>query len=373
MEVDVFTNEPVEFFFTSEMSVTQDVGQIVTLDRTRVQEILDEYEDQAPQFPVLRVEAGLSENGNSWPESLLHDIAEQINRDEKPGYWGHIAPEERGYKFPDPETYWLGATVKNEGGKKVLYVKGYNHPESRARKHRRLAKVTSWAGKASGRVVSGVRHIEKFALESIDWARPGANGMNARVVAWATEMEGSEKDVDWSKVTLADIERENPSLFTLMKQRVEQENATAVQEMKEKADKAEKADTVFSKIRKVLGIGDDKDIVEAVTEAVTKVEQIGAGELREKVMAALTDKLGDKGEGAKKTLIRLFPVTEMAGKTDEEIKAEVEKFLDSDEEAKVIVTEMVTAPAPLTQGRSGGFKKSDIGRSGMVKVSSTKL
>lgn len=373
--MSVFTDEPVQFFLeVEEMETTEDVSRIVTLDRTRVEEILKDYNDEHPQFPILRVEAGLSGNGNNWPESVLSDIAEQINRDEKPGYWGHIPPEQRGYVFPDVETLWLGATVKTESGKKVLYVKGYNHPESRARKHRRLAKVTSWAGKASGHVVSGVRQIEKFALESIDWARPGANGMNARVIAWATEMEGSEDEVsDLSKVTVDELRAANPSLFTLVRQEVEREQQQAVQEMKEKADRAEQADTVFTKLRKLLKIDDSKDIVEAVTEAVSRVEEISKGELKEKVLAALTGKLGDKDEtkAARQTILRLFPVTEMVGKTDDEIKTAVENFLSNDDEAKVIVTEMVQPPSPL-RGQ-GSHKKSDVGRSGMVSVGTTKL
>lgn len=369
---DVFTDEQVELSITvSEMAT--DVGQVVRLDPTRVQEILDDYEDDKPQFPILRIEAGtVSGNGNNWPESLLTNIAEQINNEERPGYWGHIAPNERSYKFPDPETIWLGATVKNESGKQVLYVKGYNVPGGRARKHRRMAKVTSWAGKASGRVVNGIRNIESFALESIDWARPGSNGMSARVVAWATEMEGSE-EMDFSKVTLADIERENPSLFELMRQRVQAETAAQVQEMKDKADKADEAEGVFAKLRKLLKIGDDADVVEAVAEAMTKVEDIGKGELRDRVAAVLTGKL--KNEKAKSAVLRLFPVTEMVGKTDEEIKTEVESFLTTDDDAKAIVTEMEQAPAPLARGgrQNQGGDRSKVGGSGMVVTGVTKL
>jgi hypothetical protein len=377
-----FTNEPVAFVLeVSEMQTTEDISQVVKLDRVRVQEIIDDYGDEKPQFPILRVEAGLSENGNNWPTSLLRDIAEQINRDEKPGFWGHIPPDQRGFAFPDVETLWLGATVKTEGGKEVLYVKGYNPPDSRARRHRRMARVTSWAGKASGKVVNGVRNIERFALESIDWARPGANGMNARVVAWASEMEGSESEVttgvDLAKLTLDELRAANPSLFTLMKQEVEREQQTAVQEMKEKADKADEAESVFSKLRKVLGIGEDKDVVEAVSEVVTKVEDISKGELKNRIAAVLTKKLGDKDHAkrAQSAIMRLIPVAEMADKTDDEIEKHVEEFLSSDDDAKAIVTEMVQAPAPLARHRieTGSGSGREVGRSGMVKTGKTKL
>lgn len=140
----IFTDEPVSVFLdVSEMEITEDVTEIVKLDKGRVTELLADYKDEHPQFPILRVEGGLSGNGNNWTDKMLADIAEQINRDEKPGFWGHIPPALKGYIFPDVETLWLGAKVKTEGGKKVLYVKGYNHPESKARRHRSMARLTS--------------------------------------------------------------------------------------------------------------------------------------------------------------------------------------------------------------------------------------
>lgn len=372
---DVFTNERV-FLDVEVEEMVGDISSIVSLDKVRVQEMLDEYADDKPQFPILRITGGLSGNGNNWNDTVLTDVAEQINRDEKPGYWGHIPPADKGYVFPDVETLWLGAKVTNENGKKVLYVKGYNVPGGRARKHRRIAKVVSWAGTASGKVISGVRQIEKFALESIDWARPGSAGMNARVVAVVSEMEGSEEVTELAKVTVDQLRAENPSLFTLVKQEVEKEHEQSVSEMKKKAETADEAESIFSKLRKVLGIEADKDIVEAVTQVVTKVEDIGKGELKDKVLNALTKHIkggDDKAqERARATVLRLFPVTEMVGKTDDEISKEVESFLSSDEDAKAIVTEMVQSPAPLTGRRQDG-KRDDVGKSGMVTTRKVKL
>jgi hypothetical protein len=358
-----------------------DVSGIVKLNKTRVAELTEAYEDEHPQFPILRVEAGLSGNGNNWPDAILHNVAEQINKDEKPGYWGHIPPDRVGYDYPDPETLWLGAVVKKESGKDVLYVKGYNIPGGRARRHSKsgLARLTSWAGKASGKVVGGVRHIETFRLSSIDWARPGSQGMNAAVAGYATEMkEGEVAEVDWAKATLADIERENPSLFKLMKARVEEEMEDSISEMKKDADAGKESETIFSKLRKLLGIGDDADVVEAVTEVVSKVDAIGTGELKERVLTALTKHLkGDepKVKATRATVMRLFPVTEMVGKDDGEIEKAVETFLAEDAEASVLVTEMVTAPAPLSRSRQNGDKSDGgkVGRSGMVSVGSSKL
>lgn len=178
--------------------------------------------------------------------------------------------------------------------------------------------------------------------------------------------------MDWSKVTLDEIERENPSLFKLMEQRASEATAAQVTEMKEKVDKADEADTVFTKLRKLLKIEDSADIVEAVSGVVIKVEDISKGELRDRVAAILGGKLKD--DRAKGTVLRLFPVSEMVGKTDEEITTEIDTFLSTDEDAKSVVTEMEQAPAPLTRGGSSGDKnKSKVGGSGMVRETVTKL
>jgi hypothetical protein len=351
--------------------MTEDVAGIVKLNANRVQELLDDYGDDKPQFPILKIRAGISGNGNNWSEAVLNDVAEQINLDEKPGYWGHINPAERGYAFPDPETLWLGAKVKKENGQSVLYVKGYNIPGGRARRHRSLAKVTSWAGKCSGPVVGGVRQIQKFALESIDWARPGTQGMSAGVVALATEMEEGDKvEVDWGTVTLTDLEKHNPSLFTLMKQKVEADHADSVTEMEADAEKGKQAETVFSRLRQVLGIDDKTDIIEAVTEVQERVDNINQLEIKDKLLAVLTGKL--KNPKARATVLRLIPVQEMEGKTDDEIETLVTEMFTNDEDIKAVVTEMEQSPAPLTQGRrERGTSK--IGGSGMVRETTTKL
>lgn len=359
--------------------MTADAGKIVSIPRMRVQELQDVYGDDKPEFPVLRVRVGKepTKNGNLWPPSILGIVEEQINKQEFPGYLGHISPEREGYDFPATQTLWLGARVVDEGGEPTLYVKGYNIPGRTARSDVKagVIKTASWRGKASGRVVNGVKMIENMVLKSIDWARPGTNGMDAKVVAIASEMEGSEEvaEVNIGKLTLDDVQRENPSLFTLMKQKVEDEHADDVQEMKEKADKADEAESLFTKLRKLLKIEETDDIYKAVSDAIEKVEKVGAGELRDQVLNVLKTKL--KGnERAQSAVLRLFPVTEMAGKDEDEIKTEVEKFLSDDEDAKAIVTEMVQGPAPLTS-RSRGLGTTDDkrGSSGMVKVGSKKL
>lgn len=366
---DIF-NEVVDLDIeVSEMA--SDAGHIVKLNKVRVQELLDEYEDEKPQFPILRIESGVSGNGNNWPVSVLESVCEQINSDEKPGYWGHIRPEDRSYVFPDPETLWLGATIKAEGGKNVLYVKGYNLPGSKARRHRSLAKVTSWAGKGSGKIVNGVRMMEKFALESIDWARPGAAGMSAHVVGFATEMEGSENQVDWSKITLADIERENPSLLALMQQKVEGAHKDSITEMEADAEFGKEAKGIFEKLREALGVDEKTDLVATVTEMKEQTDNLSKTTLQDKVKGILGGKL--KSTHAQAAVGRMIDVTEMEGLSDEDLASKVDEILGSDADIKAVITEMEQAPAPLPSRRRDMGEGSKVGASGMVTVGSQKL
>lgn len=380
---DLF-NDELTFLDDADVEVTEmsaEMGGVVTVSRSRVQELMDSYEDTDPVFTTLRVrptkQGSTSGNGNHWPASVLTSICEQINRNEPPGYWGHIKPENKGYEFPDIETVWLGAKMVQEGGTPVLFAKGYTLPGTRARRHAKAKtlRMASWAGRAGGKIIGGVRMVESFALESIDWARPGSAGMDARVVAVTSEMtneEGSE-DVDWAKATLADIERENPSLLELMRQKVTAEHEGSVSEMKTKADQHDADKPVFEKLREVLGLDPEADLVKAVTEVVGKVENLSAKTIRDKVADILTGKLKD--ERAKATVLRLIPVTEMEGKTDDEITEMVDDLFESDEDIKAVVSEMGGGPAPLPRGGhtrdlSSG---SNVGGSGMIKTGSRKL
>lgn len=374
---EVFSNALAELDLelVSEMA-TDDPGAHVTLNKNRVQELTDTYEDEKPEFVVLRVRAGAtSRSNNHWPDSILADVAEQVNSDERPGYFGHIKPEDRAYSFPDPQTIWMGATVKQEGGKPTLYVKGYQIPGTKARSHVKsgLVKTASWFGKAGGKVVNGVRMIETFKLESIDWARPGAAGMDAQVVALVSEQEGNGDKVDLSSVTLKDIEDGNPSLFALMKQKVEDEHAEAVSEMETKAQEGEEAQTLLTKITELFGIDKGKDILEKLTEVHQRLDNISTGEIKTKVAELLTKKLpGDAHVKARATILRLLPVSEMEGKTDDEMTELVDTAFEKDDEVMAVVTEMATGPAPLAH-RSHERNGDKVGASGMVRESTRKL
>jgi hypothetical protein len=359
--------------FDAEVSeMAADAGAIVQLDPARVQQLLAATEDEAPEFPILRVEGGTSRQGNHWSDEILVDVAEQINREEPVAYLGHIKPEDDGYAFPEPQTIWLKAQTKDEGGKKVLYIKGYNFPKAAIRGYIRtgVTRTASWRGKASGPVMNGVRYIQKFKLESFDWSRKGKQGMDARLVALATEMEGSEEDVEIGKLTLAELQAANPSLVDLIKAEGRKDADATISEMEPKVEAADEADETFKKLRELLKIDENTDIVQAVGEVVEKVDNVASSTLREKIAAIVADKV--KGDRAKSAVMRLVPVTEMEGKSDDDLEKAVTGLFDTDEDIKAIITEMEGGAGPLTHVGGSG-ERDKVGGSGMVKSGSIKL
>jgi hypothetical protein len=328
----------------SEMAA--DIGAVVQLDPARVKLLLDATGDTSPEFPILRIESGVSRNKRNWTPEVLDDICEQINREEPVGYLGHIKPEDAGYAFPKPQTIWLKAIARMEAGKKVLYVKGYNFPDAEIRGYLKtgVTKEASWRGRAAAKVIGGIQHITKFALESVDWSRKGKAGMSAKVVAIATEMEGVDEDMELSKLTSPELREGNPSLYELIKQEGAAEVSKTVGEMQTKIDEAKADKSVFAKLREVLGIGDDKDIVEAVTEISGKVDEANKTALKDRINAFLTKNI--KNDKAKAAVARLLPVSEMEDLSDEDLEKKIGECLEKDDEIKSIVSEM-TGPAPL--------------------------
>jgi hypothetical protein len=360
--------------FDAEVSeMASDAAAIVQLDPARVKSLLQATGDESPEFPILRVEGGTSGNGNHWSDEILRDVAEQINKEEPVAYLGHIKPDDDGYAFPEPQTIWLKAKTQTEGGKEVLYVKGYNFPDARIRQYLKtgVTRAASWRGKAQGPVMGGVRYIKQFKLESFDWSRKGKAGMDARLVTVASEMEGSEKDVEIGKLTLDELQEANPSLVTLIKNQGKEEAEKTISEMEPKVEAADQADETFKKLRDVLGIDENTDIVQAVGDVVEQVDSVSKKTLREKIGEVVAGKV--KGERARSAVLRLVDVTEMEGKSDEELEKAVEALFDSDEDIKAIVTEMEGGAGPLTQGRISDPKGDKVGQSGMVSAGTTKL
>jgi len=362
------------------------VKDYVKLDAKMVKELTKGDDD--PQFPVIKIESGLSANKFEWPEDILVDVAEQINTMQPVGYLGHIKPEDDRWAFPPPQTKWLRAVTEKDGDKTVLYVKGYNFPNAPIRDYVRLGAVdsTSWKGKAAVQhLKGGVQRVTKLALESIDWSRKGKSAMSARLVTVAAEQEGKEEDVAegvvLSKVTMAELAAENPNLVELIKREGASESQTQIAEMEDDVKEVEDHRTLLTKLRELLGVDEKADILEAVGSVITKLEDIGSKNVREKVAELLTGKVKD--EKARNAILRMLPIAEMADLEDDALETKVNETIDSDEDIKEIVNRFSGSPGKLSQrerdiaemgdGNGDGSKYKSGSETGNVRVTRTKV
>jgi hypothetical protein len=357
------------------------VENYVPLDPKLVAELTQG--DDNPQFPVICIESGTSKNKFEWPHDVLVDAAEQVNKMQPVGYLGHIRPEDDRYAFPPPQTKWLKAVTKKEGDKTKLYVKGYNLPEPEPiRRYVRMGLVdsTSWKGKASVQHLrGGVQRVTKFALESIDWSRKGKAAMSARLITVAAEMEGEEEVDGLSKVTIAEITAENPSLVELIKRDGAAEAEAKVAEMEEVVEEVEEHRTLMTKLRELLGIDEKVDLLEAVGLLQTKFTDITTKNVKERVGELLKSKVKD--DDARAAVLRLIPVNEMEDLEDDALKTKVAETMESDETIKAIVNRFSGAPPPtgkkrdiaeMGDGENDGRYESGKSTS-HVKVTRTKL
>jgi len=201
-----------------EMADNIDVG----VDKNIVSELIKD--DKAPMF--VTVEAAnpqVSANGNVWDKKALFSIAEQVNTKKPDGYFGHLTEEERETKMPESQTLWLGATVKEIDGKDRLFIKGYVLPY--ANKLRTYLKKAIAIGKKVGVSVYGTanqiwdnslnaKKIMNFDLESIDWARPGAEGMKTMgLVSVTSEMKEGKVDNDKLLKELAEARKTTKEMY----------------------------------------------------------------------------------------------------------------------------------------------------------------
>src|SRR4051794_24926996 len=157
----------------------------IAVDKSKIENLL--ARDKNPMFVTLPVACeGRSVNGRNYTAANIDSIVEQINTSHPDGYAGHLTDEECSTKTPDAQTIWLGAVVKEMDGKKVAYAKGYVMPSAKSRREYLQAaadigkKVSvSIYGKFDGWFDRAKKtyDIVKINLESIDWSRPGAEGL----------------------------------------------------------------------------------------------------------------------------------------------------------------------------------------------------
>ena len=287
--------------------------------------------DNNPVFVTIDALADtISGNKRRWTTEELHRVAKQVMESKPDAYQGHLKQEDRSSKAPDSKTLWLGAKVASHKGKNRLFIKGYILPkESKFRDYIKRAKAVGkrLAVSVYGSAVEkwneniGAFDISNFKLESIDWARPGSEGVpNSGYLTVTSEMDGGE-EMDKSEAiktsTISEIREYNPNV---------------VQEI-ENGAKAELEQTI-SEMTETLGLDDSKDLPKIVSEMKTHVESLEKDVAENEVDKLLGSKVSNVA--ARKAMKKIV-IGEMKGATDKKtIEETVQSVLDS-EEGKALV------------------------------------
>jgi len=323
---------------------------------------LDELkaDDGDPMFVVVRVlEETVSQNGNAWTREVMESVLDQILENTPDGYMGHIPEEKRSSSFPDPQTIWIGAKLITdpETGKLALLAKGYVLPGSQLRTYLKKARAAnkkvsvSVYGQASRQFNKSRKHydIKSFSLESIDWARPGAQGVkNANLLAITQETMKREEII--ASATLDELKEFNADVVQEMTESIK---AEVVQEMTDVNAEGLEAKKSLGAITKELG----ENPLATVAEMRNDFEAVSSRLAETAIDSQLAERVGS--ESARK-LIKKMTLQEMTGVSlsDEEVSEAKEKgvtlseikankavdaVLDT-EEAKEVIKEMTKTP-----------------------------
>jgi hypothetical protein len=282
-------------------------------------------EDKNPLFVVVEaLSPQISQNNREWEEKHLFSIAEQINSKKPDGYSGHLREEDRSTKTPLSQTLWLGAIVKAIEGKKRLFVKGYILPY--AEHLRKYLKTAKAASKKVGVSIYGTAkevwdstknayRVSDFNLESIDWARPGAEGVTGTgYLKLTSEMKNMDKLEIIKGLTLEEIKGQRKDLVdkvvSEMSSKIKEEGKKEIDNLKKKI---EEKDKVVSEIKDEVANLIDLKIDQELSKSVEN--------------------------SAVKSIVKRLVIAEMKDSTIGEVERATKSVLES-EEGKSLISEM---------------------------------
>lgn len=328
----------------AEMTTSVDGGDIdFDIDPSKVEKLLKR--DNDPMFVTIQVaREGVSKNGKNYTAETMQEIADQINTKHPDGYKGHLTDEERSTKAPDPETVWLGAKVmKDKDGKTAVYAKGYVMPY--ATKRRQILQTAADLGKNLAVSIFGgakkavynanqkAYDIVGIVVDSVDWARPGSEGIpNDGTLILTSEMHNYKKPKEGDEMKREEV------IASLKADELREHNPDLVAEM----ESAAKADLVpLSEMTALVG---GEKVEDVKTNVAEMQKQLSGFQLNAEIDSRVAAK-------SARPVIKKMALAEM--KQGESAKDTVERVLQSDQ-AKVIIKEMTSTPKvnPTNDDRS---------------------
>lgn len=338
----------------SEMADDETKIDVPVSPKANIQELLKGDDD--PLFVTVEaLNASVSKNFRRYTPELVAEIASQVNEKLPDGYLGHLTESERTTKTPKAQTIWLGASVKDVGGKSRMFVKGYILPYAKELKeYLRKAKAVgkkvevSIFGEAKQVWNSVIKAYDlfNFDLESIDWARSGSQGIDSTgAFNLTSEMEDNimEREDIIKDLKLEEIESLNKDLVKEMKDKVISEYKVKNPDPEPKPEPDEVG--VVSEMKEQFGVKENDELKSKVSEM--------AAENKKLVDVYLDKELSEKVESpAARKIIRKMIVAEMVDTNTKEVDESIRKVLDS-EEAKALISEVksISSISPKNDNR----------------------
>lgn len=324
---------------------------LVPLSQQQIEEAAGD--DPDPKFQTFIIESGWSRSKRYYGPQVMESISEQVNNSADPvvGYKGHISPDRAPYDFPDIQFRWIKSKMQVSGEKVKLLVKAYLLPGTKAREYaeRGIKVPISIRGDAEQRPIKGGVEVRNFDLESIDMARPRKAGMGGRPVALTSEMEGGSTEVDSKEIAALsydELKTHNPLLVEKIESDARKDLEGKVSEMETKDEESKKTIDLISKLRKLLGIDDEADVLEVVGMTLAELKK-QTGKAREAILdGVLKSRFKDETH---RSLVRRLVVSEMAdaeipdGDSDAaklKVTEMVNTFIDADPQLKELASEM---------------------------------
>lgn len=321
--------------------------------------------DPDPMFVTLEVaSATVSGNRNRYNEATLLDIAKQINDTRPDAYLGHLDDKELATKYPDPQTMWIGASVEKIDGIARLFAKGYVYTDAKVRS---LLKKAGAAGKVMAVSIAGradkkfdkiakVYDIINFKLDSIDWARPGSQGLNPLLTPFITqEMVDTAMEVKLNEATLAQLKELRPDLVDALKEEIKKEAEPVNPPAPTPAPTAEMVE-----VKNILGLDENGSVKERVSEMVDENKTL-VSEMKDLLTEHIDSSIGKEvTKPAVKGVIREMVISQVQDWTKSGVDTAINNVLQS-KSTKDLITEMTREMTvnPLEDPRNSGTSKTN--------------
>lgn len=321
--------------------------------------------DPDPMFVTLEVaSATVSGNRNRYSEATLLNIAEQINETRPDAYLGHLDDKELATKYPDPQTMWIGASVEKIDGVARLFAKGYVYTDAKVRSLLKKAvaagkvMAVSIAGRANKKFdkVAKVYDIIDFKLDSIDWARPGTQGLNPLLTPFITqEMVDTSMEIKLQEATLEQLKELRPDLVEALKKELTPTPPANPEPTPAPAPTAEMVE-----VKNLLGLDENGSVKERVSEMVDENKTL-VSEMKDLLTEHIDLAVGQKvTKPAVKAVIKEMVVNQVTDWTKSGVDTAINNVLQS-KSTTDLITEMTREMVvnPLEDPRNSGTSKTN--------------